>query len=211
MPPKIDSTLLIEIEELMVIGMSYEALIATVQIRYEERAQQANQEAKDRGAECDPGKTEVSERTIQRYMKRVKDRWATEEEQERPERRKELRRKLNAVFSKSYMEGGQSLSAAVQCLRIQAKIDGLEAPQKVEINADINVKLMSPFQRQARIEELWALRRGTLGREDAPLVIDVPPAPKKLPAKRKAKPKKKAPAKKAKPKPKAKTARKRTK
>lgn len=206
-----DIDLLKDVEELAAIGVGHERLIALTRQRHHERAEQRHREANgldDFEVVNIPMPPGASKRTIERYLAAIRKRWATEEEERRPERRQELRQKLQATFLKAYDEGGPSMGAAVRCLQVMAKMDGLEAATQIEVKGQIDVRAMSPFDRQKRIKELWALRRLALGSEDAE-VIDVKEAPKKLPAKAKAK--KKAPANKAKTKKPANKARKRTK
>lgn len=180
MATQVDRGMLQDVEELMAMGLRYDSLVHHVQRRHIDRAREswARRWGPDaEGFEADQVKG-GSERTIQRYMARVRKRWAEESEVERPERRKELRRRAEAIMTKAYLEGGQSLSTAVQCLRVLQKMDGLEAPQRVEHSGQVDIRAMSPQQRQERIEELWAIRQAS-GK-----VIDTP-SPKKLPAPKK--------------------------
>lgn len=180
--PLKDADLLRDVEELAAIGLGYDRLVLMVRQRHEDRhfAIYCKQHGM-RPDECRPEDfgweppKGASERTISRYLATIRERWAKEEEELRPARRQELRQKLQATFLKAYGEGGPSLGAAVRCLQVQAKIDGLEEPQKIEISGRVDVLAMSPFERQARIEELWALRQKALG------VIDVKTKPARLP------------------------------
>lgn len=196
---KIDPLLLADIEERAAIGTGYDRLIAEVQEAHHERAKEVYR--KRNGLEdwenvddLVPMPRGASPRTIDRYLKSIRERWVTEEIEMRPKRREELRQKIQASFLKSYHEGGASMGAAVRCLALFAKIDGLEAPQEVNVNTTtVNIKAMSPDERVARLRQLHALRQKAVAEGR---VIDILPAPeaKKLP--------KKTPAKKAKPKPK---------
>lgn len=199
--PALDIDLLKDVEELTAIGVGYERLVAMIQDRHHERARDNHRKLHglDELEVVDiPMPKGASSRTIDRIIRRVKDRWAREEVELRGERRQELRQKLQATFLKAYGEGGPAMGAAVRCLQLEAKLNGLEAPQKIEINGQINIKAMSPDQRRARMTELWAIRQEAVA---AGKVIDVLPTktkrkklPAKKPTKKKAKAKKKAPA-----------------
>jgi len=197
-----DVEVLADVEELAAIGVGYERLISMVQERHHDRARaiyrrtHGYQEDDPVSDEQVPMPRGASSRTIDRYLKAMRERWAKEEVELRPKRREELRAKLQATFLKAYGEGGPSMGAAVRCLAIQAKIDGLEAPQEINLNTQvIDIKSMTPDQRVARIRELYALRQKATQEGK---VIDILPAAesKKLPAKKL--PAKKTPAKKAK-------------
>ena len=177
-----DLALLRDIEELAALGVAYDRLIGMVQDRHHERAKDAfrrqNGMHRDEPVEEDmvPMPRGASSRTIDRYLKSIRERWAKEEIELRPERRQELRQKLQATFLKAYLEGGPSMGAAVRCLAIQAKIDGLEAPQEINVNQTIDIKSMSPEQRNARLRELYAKRQAAVA---AGKVIDLLPEPAK--------------------------------
>lgn len=174
-----DMALEADIEEMMAVGMRYDRMIPLIIVRHMERYGDAHSTLE--------GHTGCSERTIQRYMQRIRKRWAEESEKTRPERRAELERKLDATFLKAYLEGGASLGSAVRCLTQMAKMHGLDAAQKIEITGQLDIKAMSPIERRARISELWELRQRSLG------VVDVkalPPKPKKKTKAAKRKPKK---------------------
>ena len=192
-----DHLMLNLIEELAAIAVPYDRLVRMVQKAKRESLAIANGADPD-GLEFDrvvkeTKLTGASERTIQRYLKQIRDRWATEEVELRPKRREMLRQKLQATFLKAYAEGGPSLGAAVRCLQVEAKMDGLEAPTRVEVSGQIDVLAMSPMERTQRIEQLWAMRQAHLGSQ-AVEVIEAP-APKRLPAKTRAKKARKKPAK----------------
>lgn len=209
--PAINIDLLKDVEELSAIGVGYDRLIAMVQERHHERARETFR--KLHGLEewepvsdlqC-PMPRGASVRTIARLIARLKERWSREEVEMRPQRRQELRQKIQATFLKAYGEGGPSMGAAVRCLALQAKVDGLEAPQKIEaMVGHVDIKAMSPDQRRDRVAELWALRQKAIAEGKIKGIIDAASTPKKLkaalekpkktPAKKKAKAKKKAPA-----------------
>ena len=128
----------------------------------------------------------VTERTISRYITAIRERWATEELELRPQRRQELRRRAEMTFRKAYTEGGKSLGTAATCLKILQEMDGLKAPQKIEVNGQINVKAMSPDQRRTRVAELWAIRQKAIAEGRVIDVLPSAPKRKKLPAPKKA-------------------------
>lgn len=115
----------------------------------------------------------VTERTIQRYMRSVRERWLKEEEEHRPMRRAEFRAMIRNNLEIAWATGNAMAGAAT--LRVLAKLDGLEAPCKLEISGVLDVRAMSPLDRQAEIERLLKRRADALdGRRATPLL---PPAP----------------------------------
>ena len=123
----------------------------------------------------------ASQRTVSRYFRSIRDRWAQEEVELRGERRGEFRARLQASFNVSMETKNGMAMAAV--MRSWAKFDGMEVPLEIRVSGGIDVKAMSPTERSREIDRLIALRSAALG----PKVIDVEEAkPKRLKAKRKA-------------------------
>lgn len=95
-------------------------------------------------------------RTLERYRKAVRDRWQQEEVELRPERRAELRAMVRSGY-RGAVEAGQYFAAA-KFAALLAKMDGLEAPVRVELDAVVSVAALSPVQRQREIAGLLARR-----------------------------------------------------
>ncbi len=102
----------------------------------------------------------VGRRQGQKYVERVMQRWSETEVEERGERKVLMRRKILAVFQKSYMTG--QLSVAVRALDLLAKVDGLfvtaahggrtdETATESQVR---KIREMGPHERRARIHEL---------------------------------------------------------
>lgn len=117
----------------------------------------------------------LTERTVQRYMRCIRERWMREEEEHRPQRRAEFRAMIRNNLEIAWATANSIGGAAT--LRLLAKLDGLEAPCKIEISGAVDVRAMSPLDRQAEIERLLKRRADALdGRRTTPLL---PPAPAK--------------------------------
>ena len=125
---------------------------------YSERESMARLE--DAGLGC-------SRATHQRYRKHIRDRWLQEETELRPLRRAELR----AMVRNGYREAceNQQFIAASKFAQIMAKMDGLEAPTRIEVDASLSVQALSPAQRQREIAEL--LERRAMAFERVPLAL----------------------------------------
>jgi len=111
----------------------------------------------------------VTERTVWRYYKAVRERWATEEAERRPQRREEFRAMIMQNLRVAWAVANPMAGAAT--LRVLAKLDGLEAPSEIKITGGLDIKAMSPMERQAEIERLLAIRAVALdGRRTTPLL-----------------------------------------
>ena len=106
----------------------------------------------------------VAKSTVDKYYRLIREKWATEEEELRPMRRQEFRARVLDTYRLAHQTGNAMAAAAT--LRVMAKLDGLEAPAKVEITGSIDVRAMTPLQRQEEIERLIAVRAEAL---DLPL------------------------------------------
>ena len=133
MPPQINAKLEAAIEDALVDGLSLPQLMALVgKLGFSE-----------------------SERTVQRYMARIRKRWAEESAKERPELRAEHRARCLRAFHQARSNG--DLRAASSFEVILAKIDGVFEPVRIEVSGRIAVAALSPMERQHEINEL--LRR----------------------------------------------------
>ena len=108
----------------------------------------------------DDGELRCTERTLKRYRADIRQRWDTEEVELRPQRRAEFRAMVRFGFRDSI--ASRQHIAAAQFAKILAKLDGLEAPARLDINIGISVRAMTPMQREAEIMELLAKRREAL-------------------------------------------------
>lgn len=95
-------------------------------------------------------------RTVERYFRMVRERWTREEVEQRPQRRAQFRAMVMANFSLAHAEGNAMAGAAT--LRVLAKLDGLEAPSEIKITGALDIKAMSPRERQDEIERLLEIR-----------------------------------------------------
>jgi len=112
---------------------------------------------------------DMTERTVWRYFRLVRERWATEEEELRPKRREQFRAMVMENFRLAMDDANPMAGAAT--LRVLAKLDGLEAPGKLEITTAYDVRSMSPLERQAEIERLLLVRAAHLdGRLATPML-----------------------------------------
>ena len=116
-------------------------------------------------------KFKLVERTIWTYVKRVYERWAKEEEELRPMRRAQFRQMVMENFRLSLDSGEPGAGAST--LRLLAKLDGLEAPSKVEITGQLNVKALDPIERRKKIEILMAKRAEALDGTCAPDMLQL--------------------------------------
>ena len=99
-------------------------------------------------------KFDISERQAHRYVAKVYDALAKENEGQKPLRKHQLRQSLQAVFTKA-MQSNQ-LSAAVAALDRLGKLDGLWAPLQVDHNVQGSVEMMTSDQQRKRLFELAA-------------------------------------------------------
>jgi hypothetical protein len=99
---------------------------------------------------------DVTIRTVERYFRLVRERWATEEIEQRPQRREQFRAMIMANWQLAYVT--QNPMAGAATLRVLAKLDGLEAPSEIKITGAIDVRALSPKERRDKIEELLELR-----------------------------------------------------
>ena len=94
----------------------------------------------------DDGELRCTERTLKRYRADIRQRWDTEEVELRPQRRAEFRAMVRFGFRDSI--ASRQHIAAAQFAKILAKLDGLEAPARLDINIGISVRAMTPMQRE---------------------------------------------------------------
>lgn len=142
----------------------------------------------------------VTERTVERYYREIRELWKTEEKERRPERREEFRQALRYAYQRADDLGEPG--AMVAALKVWAKLDGLEEPGKLDVSVSVDIRAMTPQQRQAEIDRLIAMRQAALGHKvvNGHPVINAKaieaPKPKKRATKSKPKRKAKAKAKK---------------
>lgn len=119
----------------------------------------------------------LTERTVWEYMRQVRQRWREEEQELRPERREHFRQMIMETFRTAQDSGNAMAMAAA--LKVAARLDGLEEPQRVEVTAQVDVLAMTPAQRQAEIDRLLRQRAqaldGTL--VQGPIGDLLPPGP----------------------------------
>jgi len=99
---------------------------------------------------------DVTIRTVERYFRLVRERWASEERELRPGRREEFRAMVKANFALSYATANAGAGAAT--LRLLARLDGLEAPLEVKFSGGLDVRALSPKERRDEIERLLEIR-----------------------------------------------------
>lgn len=102
----------------------------------------------------------VTVRTVERYFRRIRERWATEEEERRPERRQEFRALCMENLRVAWDTRNAMAGAAT--LRVLAKLDGLEAPAEIHVSMALDVKAMTPQQRRTEIDRLIRQRAEAL-------------------------------------------------
>lgn len=104
-------------------------------------------------------KFRISERQAQTEIARAYELLAEDEKEARPRRRGKLRTYLWRLARKA--ETGKDYRAAVAAAGQLARLDGLEAPAKVELSGEVTTiaDTMTPVQREARIAELEQRRR----------------------------------------------------
>lgn len=95
-------------------------------------------------------------RTVERYFRLVRERWATEEASQRPARREQFRAMVMANFALAHATANPMAGAAT--LRVLAKLDGLEAPSELKITGGIDIRALSPRERRDEIERLLEIR-----------------------------------------------------
>lgn len=125
-------------------------------------------------------KYNVAESTVSRYYKFIHDRWATEEREQRPQRREHFR--AMAMDAYRLAKTTKNALAAAAVLRLLAKLDGLEAPVRVALSVTVDIRAMAPEERHAEIERLWELRKMALAQRGAPLQLCAPEDKKTRPA-----------------------------
>jgi hypothetical protein len=109
------------------------------------------------------GQWKVSERQVQNYIARVETKWR--ERSASPERREEARERCLMLLRKySDSEVPGAAGAACKAADMLNKIDGVYAPEKVEHSGGVDLRTMSPQQRQAEIEALLAKARAGASR-----------------------------------------------
>jgi len=99
---------------------------------------------------------DVTIRTVARYFRMIRERWAKEESELRPARREEFRAMVKANFAMAFATENAGAGAAT--LRLLARLDGLEAPLEVKINGGLDVRALSPKERRDEIERLLEIR-----------------------------------------------------
>jgi hypothetical protein len=100
---------------------------------------------------------DVTFRTVARYFRLIRERWASEEIDLRPARRAEFRAMVKANFALAYAT--DNASAGASTLRLLARLDGLEAPMEIKLTGSVDVRALSPMERKDEIERLLALRK----------------------------------------------------
>ncbi len=99
---------------------------------------------------------QMTERTVWRYFRKIRERWASEEVEHREQRRQHFRAMIMANFRLAMATSNPMAGAAT--LRVLAKLDGLEVPAKLKIAGSFDVRSMSPTERRSEIDRLIALR-----------------------------------------------------
>lgn len=115
--------------------------------------------------------------TARRWSQEIYQRWAEEDNAQRPHRRNMWRMRLEARYRRMLDDlddptmklTGHARAAMYDSLAkvelLAIKLDGLDAPVKIQhmVNgADIDVRAMSPDRRRARVEELLEKRQRAL-------------------------------------------------
>jgi hypothetical protein len=112
------------------------------------------------------------EKTVYVWAREVEDRWQEMEDVERPKRRARHRARLDALYRRAWDEG--DLLVCVQAAKLQAAIDGLNAPTKLEVSGSVSVMALTTEQRRAEIAKLLERRQAALAAAARP---PLPPGP----------------------------------
>jgi hypothetical protein len=100
---------------------------------------------------------DVGPPTIHKWSKEIRDRWESEEVEQRPQRKAIYRARLDALYSRAWREG--DLLICVQTAKLQGLLDGLNAPIRVQHSGVVEVAALTPDQRRKEIELLLERRR----------------------------------------------------
>ena len=109
-------------------------------------------------------------RTIYAWCEEIYRRWAEEDQKQRPARRDLWRARLEARYrmmledladptmKMTGINRAKLYDAMAKLELLAIKLDGLDAPIRIEHSGAIDVRAMSPEQRRERIDELLARR-----------------------------------------------------
>lgn len=114
------------------------------------------------------GRFDVGEPTVYKWATEIRDRWAREEEVLRPQRKAVYRARLDALYRRSWVEG--DLLICVQVAKLQAGLDGLNAPTRLQISGRVEVSALTPEQRRKEIDALLERRRLAAAAAKRPMI-----------------------------------------
>ncbi len=109
-------------------------------------------------------------RTVYQWQQEVYRRWTEEDVEQRPARRDMWRARLEARYRMMLedlddpsmgMKGlprAKLYDAMAKVELLAIKLDGLDAPLRIEHSGTVDIRAMSPVQRRERIEELLKMR-----------------------------------------------------
>lgn len=104
----------------------------------------------------------ITEHTVEGYIREVYRRWGAMPSLDREGRKEQMRQTLNDFYQSARKAG--AYSAAATALDRMCKLDGLYAPEKVEVGvgASTAVTETAPDKIRDRIRELYTRNFGTL-------------------------------------------------
>ena len=110
--------------------------------------------------------------TVRRYQTEIRKRWASEETEARPKRRERFRAMLMEAWRIAITAEPRQMAPV---LALMSKFEGFDQPVKIEVNHSVDIRSMSPRQRQDEIARLIAKRAASLdGRQAGALALPEP-------------------------------------
>lgn len=104
-------------------------------------------------------KHEVTERTVWKYIARIREAWRDASAATLEERRAQFEAELLRDAAEARRSG--DYKAVSSFARVRADVAGLRAPRKIEITGEVTpVQALTPEQRQAEIDRLLSKRKG---------------------------------------------------
>lgn len=100
---------------------------------------------------------DVSETTVYEWSREIHRRWEEAASRENPHRRAIYRARLDALYHRAWEMA--DLNVCEKVAKLQAKLDGLDAPVKIQLSGVVAVAALTPQQRRAEIDEMLERRR----------------------------------------------------
>jgi hypothetical protein len=123
------------LEEMMASCVPWHAIVADLTVRFD-----------------------VSAPTVHTWSLEIRNRWAKEEEELRPQRKSMYRARLDALYARAWREG--DLLIATQVAKLQGQLDGLlSQTTRLQVSGQVDVAALTPDQRRREIEALLERRR----------------------------------------------------